>query len=470
MSHTSLSTAVNPHVLKQLMALAADSAVGTTADVVDAGGKLLIARGTRLVGAHRELLFGQRLKRPLEACLMAPTGIDAGSIVSVATRILDTSTPMGRILGASGGEGPSPLALLADMQFSAPLRVLMTLASHADPAVLEHSVTVSLLAICMAKKLKLLPDEQRCAGLAGLLHDVGELYIDPVWLAPGRRLLPHEWAHRISHPRLGQMLVNDLDTYPLAVGRAIAEHHERFDGTGYPRQTVGNHVSAVGQAVSVAEMLAGVLHQDHALARAELALKIVAGEHPHALVSAISGARRAHEAPVGALADARGDATAVAPAAAGGGAEDVVRLFWRIVSTLEMGENLQSGSAASSPRARVLLARTLERVQTVQRAFISTGLDVYLDEQHTLQASDSALLFEKTVATREIQWRLRDLARDLALHTGASPDERSVFAGLIDLLDDDSARHLVRKPAAAPALAPLMPGSFAGAEAYGAAA
>jgi hypothetical protein len=466
MPDTSLSTTVNPHVLTQLMALAAGGVVGTTADVVDDAGTLLIARGTRLVGAHREVLQGRRLTRPLEACLMAPAGVDTGAILGVAKRILDTSAPMRLIVHASGA-GPSPLALLAELQFGAPLRVLMTLASHADAAVLEHSVTVSLLAICMAKQLKLLPDEQRCAGLAGLLHDIGELYIDPAWLAPGRRLLPHEWAHRIAHPRIGQMLVNDLDTYPLAVGRAIAEHHERFDGTGYPRQTMGNHVSAVGQAVSVAEMLAGVLHQDHALARAELALKIVAGEHPHALVSAISGARRAHEAAVEST-DAR--VNAPAPADTRAGAEDVVRLYWRIVSALEMGENLQSGSTASSPRARVLLARTLERVQAVQRAFISTGLDVYLDQQHTLHASDATLLFEKNVATREIQWRLRDLARDLALHTGASPDERSVFAGLINLLDDDSATHLNRKPAptAAPALAPLMPTSFAGSQPYGA--
>lgn len=459
MSETSLSTVVNPHVLNKLMELAAGGVVGTSADIVDAEGKLLLPRGTRLLPAHRELLLGQRLKKPLEACLLTPAGVDAGAIVGVAARILDTSMPMGRIVRACEGQGPAPLALLAELQLGAPLRVLLTLASHGDAAVLEHCVTVSLLAICMAKKLKLLPEEQRCAALAGLLHDLGELYIDPAWLAPGRRLLPHEWAHRIAHPRMGQMLVNDLDTLPLAVGRAIAEHHERFDGTGYPRQTMGNHISAVGQAVGVAEMLAGVLHQTHPLARAELALKIVAGEHPHALVSAISGARRAHEAPAEAPAGEQRD-----------GAEDVVRLFWRIVSVLETGQNLLDGDAATSPRARSLLERTLARIGTVQRAFISTGLDAYLDQQHALPPADASLLFEKAVATREIGWRLRDLARDLALHTAASPDERSVFAGLINLLDDDSASELKgeRKAPPAPALAARSPTSFEGGLPYGA--
>ena len=460
MSETSLSTAVNPHVLNKLMGLAAGGVVGASADIVDAEGKLLLPRGTRLLPAHREVLLGQRLKKPLEACLMAPAGVDASAIVGVATRLLETNTALGRIVCASEGHGPSPLSLLAEVQLGAPLRVLLTLASHGEPAVLEHCVTVSLLAICMAKKLKLLPEEQRSAGLAGLLHDIGELYIDPAWLAPGRRLLPHEWAHRIAHPRMGQMLVNDLDTLPLAVGRAIAEHHERFDGTGYPRQTMGNHISAVGQAVGVAEMLAGVLHQNHPLARAELALKIVAGEHPHALVSAISGARRAHEAPADAPPGACRDA----------GAEDVVRLFWRIVSALDTGQNLLDGDAATTPRARALLARMLERIVAVQRAFISTGLDAYIDQQHALPHADATLLFEKAVATREIQWRLRDLARDLALHTAASPDERTVFAGLINLLDDDSASALKGERTAppAPVLAPRSPTSFEGSLPYGA--
>lgn len=486
MSDTSLSTAVNPHFLARLMALAGSGVVCVTADIVDDGGRPLIAGGGRLAAAHGAMLLGQRLKRPLEACLMAPAGIDGGAVVSVATRLLDTDTALARLLRASAGQGPSPLALLADMQFGAPLRVLMTVACHADPAVLEHSVTVALLAICMAKKLKLLAEEQRCAGLAGLLHDLGELYIAPDWLLPGRRLLSHEWAHRIGHPRIGQMLVNDLDTYPLAVGRAIAEHHERFDGSGYPRQTVGNHISAVGQAVAVAEMLAGVLRDEQPLARAELALKIVAGEHPLALVSALSGARHAHAAPAAAtsgdaprthaLADDALTDTAMRDDHPGdhpgdgagdddGGADDeVVRLFWRIVSALELGQNLQSGHAISSPRARMLLARTLARVQLVQRAFISTGLDFYLSRQHPLHLWDAALPFEKTVATREIAWRLRDLARDLALHTNASPDERSAFAGLINLLDDDSASHLNTPDAAAaaPRLASRTPTTVEG--------
>jgi hypothetical protein len=78
----------------------------------------------------------------------------------------------------------------------------------------------------------------------------------------------------------------------------------------------------------------------------------------------------------------------------------------------------------------------MDRVRKIQRAFVSTGLDGYLQPMAFGTASDERLLFEKDVASRELQWRLRDIARDLALHAD-SPDEKVVLASLINLLDND---------------------------------
>jgi hypothetical protein len=448
MSDISLSTTVNRHYLDKLLQLAERMPVLATEDIFDARGTRVLAAGACLTREHAVALTRHKLRKTLESSLAIEGGVDTSEIVGAAMRILNASVPMGRILRATGGNGASPLKLLSSMEFGAAMRMMLTLTDHQGPQALEHCVTVSLLAICMAKKLHLSDEDQLSAGLAGLLHDIGELYIDPVYLAPGKRLLPHEWAHLVAHPRLGQMLINELESYPLAVGRAVAEHHERFDGTGYPRQVVGNHTSAPGQAVAVAEMIAGVLHKDHPLERAELALKIVPGEHAHDLLSAISGALRCH---------ARPDAITAPEEEGGEGAE---RLFWRISSAIEAGQNLLDGSAAKSRRACELLERTLGRIKTIQRAFVSTGLDAYLNHNHAMH--EGVLKFEKEVATREIQWRLRDIARDLALHTAASPNEKSVFSCLIHLLDDDSDRDFKRDCGKPAALAIPAPASSAG--------
>ncbi|MET0858148.1 MAG: HD domain-containing phosphohydrolase [Telluria sp.] len=445
-----LNTAVNKHLLDKLMRLAQVKRITATQEIADVHGVLVAAAGTRISAGHVEAFSGRKLKKTIESSLRVEDAVDTGLIVQTAQRIIDTSMPVNRILAATGDSAAAALAHLSQMTFGDPLRLLLTLADHDGAQALEHAVGVSLLSICMARKLQLSNDDQRAAGLAGLLHDIGELYTAPGWLVPGKRLLPHEWAHLVIHPRLGQMLVGELATYPAAVARAVAEHHERFDGSGYPRQTPGKRISPPGLAVSVAEMIAGVLGKDSPLERAELALKIIPGEHARELVSAISRARRlqgpAHPATHAEVA----------------GREDPRRLSQRIGAVLELGQRLQDGPGAKSPHASDLLGRTLERILTIQRSFISTGLDAYLNVNHGL-SDDGMLGFEKAVATREIQWRLRDIARDLALHTAASPDEKSLFASLIALLDDDSDGDLAHAPKAAPAprLEARMPTSVA---------
>jgi Flp pilus assembly pilin Flp len=457
MPDTKLTTAVNRHFLNKLLRLAAARQVTATRDIVDLHGATLVARGAHLSGEHVDALAGCKLKNTIESSLRVEDAVDTALIVRTATRILDTSMPIRRILAASGGSADAPLAQLSVLVLNDAMRMLLTLADHDGAHALEHAVSVSLLSICMAGQLRLPGEERHAAALAGLLHDVGELYIAPAWLAPGKRLLPHEWAQLVMHPRLGQMLVGELGAYAPAVGRAIGEHHERCDGTGYPRHSSGKRISAAGQAVAVAEMIAGVLGKDNPLERAELALKIVPGEHARELVSAISGAVRreatchadTHEEPAG--------------------REDARRLFRRICAALDQGQDLMDGPGAKSPHSRDLLGQMLERIQTIQRAFISTGLDIYANPYHGLHdGADGVLLFEKAVATGEIQWRLRDIARDLALHTAGSPDEKALFAALIAMLDDDSAAALVHTPrmAAAAKLAALSPTSFAGSLPY----
>lgn len=425
MPATSPTTAVNQHYLSKVMGLTDVMPVAASEDIVDLRGMKLVVKGTRLTRAQQTTLGQHRLRQSLESSLVAEGALDAAAIVAHATRILDTSTALRRIVGTARG-GPDPLALLGSMRFGNAMRMMLTLTDRDGPHALDHSITVSLLSISMAKQLNLAPDGQMTAALAGLLHDIGELYIDPQYLKPGRRLQPHEWSHLVVHPHIGQMLINDLESYPAVVGRAVAEHHERGDGTGYPRQLGAKDISPAGQAVAVAEMIAGVLQKDNPLERAELALKIVPGEYAHRLLSAVSGARRSQES--------ASHASPVAPPCD----ERVSTLSRRIACILEAGRALTHSPTPKSARGVELLAQTMERALTVQRAFVSTGLDVYLQLDHGLQDANSDMLFEKDVATREIHWRLRDIARDLALHCAQSPADQMLFASLIGMLDDDT--------------------------------
>ena len=79
---------------------------------------------------------------------------------------------------------------------------------------------------------------------------------------------------------------------------------------------------------------------------------------------------------------------------------------------------------------------------TIQRGFSSTGLDVCLNKDaEFFEPQNMEILFEVAVATGEIEWRLRDVARDLALRSSAlEKHEAEVFEPLIALLDHSDAK------------------------------
>ena len=429
MSVIRLGTSVNEHFLARLMRLAESRPVHATEDIVDSDGVKVLSRGAQLRLLHQPELWGKTLRKPLESSLEMADAIDTGAIIASAAGMLDNCAPLNAIMRACGCERDTTLALLAGTQFSAPMRLLIELVADSSAGALEHCCAVSLLSVGVAKALGQTESDQRAAGLAGLLHDIGALYFDPAWLAPDRVLAPAGWVVLAAHSRLGQVLINELALFPLSVGRAVAEHHERLDGSGYPHQLDGQRCSAPGQAVGAAQMIAGFLHQNEPLARAELAFKIVPGEQPRQVLAALSAALRATPATPGS-----------APAAASCG-ESATQLSRRIGVAIEQCERLLDQPA---PRIRALANRALLRLQTLQRALVSTGLNAYLQHQHGVE---HALSFERSVATGEIQWRLRNIARDLALHGNASDEERRAFVGVIALLDQPKSSEALPVPA-----------------------
>lgn len=100
----------------------------------------------------------------------------------------------------------------------------------------QHSVAVCTLMVGLAQELRLGPDLQQSAGLAGLLHDIGKASIPADLLEKSGPLTEAEFATIRQHPRLGADMVAAMPNIPARVQAAVRHHNERMDGTGYPDQ------------------------------------------------------------------------------------------------------------------------------------------------------------------------------------------------------------------------------------------
>ncbi|MBL3580891.1 MAG: HD-GYP domain-containing protein, partial [Desulfovibrio alaskensis] len=117
-----------------------------------------------------------------------------------------------------------------------------------------HSLNVSLLAVAFGKYLGLDTVALRQIGLAGLFHDLGKALIpDFILNCPGR-LTPEEFSVMKRHPVLGRDVLPGGGRIPDMVLEGMLQHHEKFNGTGYPAGLKGDAISEAGRIIAVVDV------------------------------------------------------------------------------------------------------------------------------------------------------------------------------------------------------------------------
>jgi putative nucleotidyltransferase with HDIG domain len=128
----------------------------------------------------------------------------------------------------------SELVSAADSFMGPTVRALLVRLGVKDDYTAEHTRGVALRAVQVAEELGLAPVRLRELAIGGLLHDVGKLAVpDEILQKPGA-LTDEEFDEIKKHPDVGHDLVRDLG-FSRQVARLVLDHHERLDGTGYPR-------------------------------------------------------------------------------------------------------------------------------------------------------------------------------------------------------------------------------------------
>jgi HD-GYP domain-containing protein (c-di-GMP phosphodiesterase class II) len=115
------------------------------------------------------------------------------------------------------------------------IRALTVRLADKDTYTEEHTRRVALRAVQVGEELGLPPGRLRTLAVGGLLHDIGKLSVpDEILKKPGS-LESGEYAVIQRHPENGKSLLRELGGFAEGVLRLVHDHHERLDGTGYPR-------------------------------------------------------------------------------------------------------------------------------------------------------------------------------------------------------------------------------------------
>jgi HD-GYP domain-containing protein (c-di-GMP phosphodiesterase class II) len=115
------------------------------------------------------------------------------------------------------------------------VRALMSHLAGKDAYTELHTRRVALRAVQVGEQLGLSAGRLRTLAIGGLLHDMGKLSVPTEILQKPGSLTEDEYAVIQRHPEWGRSLVGELGGFPAGVKRLVMDHHERLDGTGYPR-------------------------------------------------------------------------------------------------------------------------------------------------------------------------------------------------------------------------------------------
>ena len=142
------------------------------------------------------------------------------------------------------------------------LERLASAAEYRDHATGRHAQRVGLLAALLGERLGLAADEVELLHRAAPLHDVGKIGIpDHILLKPGR-LTDDEFSQMKEHVVVGSRLLSQGRSRLIVMAERIATyHHERWDGSGYPRGLQGDDIPLVGQIVAVADVFDTLIHE-----------------------------------------------------------------------------------------------------------------------------------------------------------------------------------------------------------------
>jgi len=122
-----------------------------------------------------------------------------------------------------------------------------------SPWTLGHSERAAEMGVKIGQVLGLRQKDLDDLHRGALLHDIGKIGIPPTILDKPGKLTPEETAVMREHPLIGERILQPIAAYADVIP-VVSQHHEWFDGTGYPRKLSGSEISFIARIYAVADV------------------------------------------------------------------------------------------------------------------------------------------------------------------------------------------------------------------------
>lgn len=262
-----------------------------TEDIHNEKGVLLVRKGHAIKSETAQRLLNHRLLRPLDTSISISDSVDGRRIYADITALLQ-GDPESQAIHQALNLEPALKHVCFQLKSYPLIAQKITVLALRLPDEYQKGLYCAWMSLALAVQLRNDDLDMQSAFLAGLAHNTGLLHIDPAIVANTGTYTPDEWRAVQSHPLIGEMFLSHVPGLQPAVARAVREHHERCDGSGYPAALWEERLSLLGQVVAVADTAWGICMPPeggkyHSLADVLTIIKMNRAQFPAVLESAL---------------------------------------------------------------------------------------------------------------------------------------------------------------------------------------
>lgn len=138
------------------------------------------------------------------------------------------------------------------------LRAMAKILETRDPYTAGHQQRVAVLAMAIAKDMRLPENQLKGLHIAALIHDIGKIYVPAEILSRPTNLTESEFALLKTHPDVGYRILKNIE-FRWPVAEIIVQHHERLDGSGYPKGLKNGEIMLEAKILAVADVVEAML-------------------------------------------------------------------------------------------------------------------------------------------------------------------------------------------------------------------
>jgi len=212
-------------------------------------------------------------RQPLKLVQMSNLRKD-GRLVTLETTAVPIIDGQGRFSGYQGIHRDITGREQTDQRFAGDLvklertvdgiiQALTLMVEVRDPYTSGHQKRVAQLGSAIVKEMSnaraRIPELDKTIRIAGLLHDLGKVFIPIEILTKPGQLTPEEFATVKNHPKAGYEILKNIE-FPWPIADVALQHHERLDGSGYPSGLKGDDIRIEARIVAVADVVEAMVY------------------------------------------------------------------------------------------------------------------------------------------------------------------------------------------------------------------